>query len=222
MEQLKQDLTKLIQSMFDNSLEHVDDIFSDFESFEDYYNNVFVRWRFNDGDSDIDIDDFASHYDFSYFDALTIIKEHYENIGEHFEDYDNKYKIWEMVCYICAIDASYEITHDPKYKTYYDTRTPREKFIQDCNSKLKETRPTLDKLVKLQYNIENEYFVNLGLFRIDKATELLQVINLIYQKRMKICQETMNEGLYIKRCKHFKELYNELLDFKQRAIKLKD
>jgi len=116
MEQLKQDITKLIKSMFDNSLEFMDK-FDDFDAFLDYYDE-FVRWRFNDGDCDLDVDDFASIYDFSYFDALKIIKQYHMDMEEHFDDYDDKDKVWNMVCFICANECSHEIVYDPKYKVY--------------------------------------------------------------------------------------------------------
>lgn len=228
MEQLKENIIKEVKKHFDQVLDDDDEAkcnylyFDDLEDFYEYYVEEFLNKYYNQDDF-IYIDDvlFRETYgDFNWFDALKIIKNFETEMGCGWDDYDDETKVWNYLCYVCAYENDF--LKNDEYKIWYSVKNPQQKFIEDCNSKLKETRPTLDKLVKLQYNIENEYFVNLGLFRIDKATELLQVINLIYQKRMKICQETMNEGLYIKRCKHFKLSYNELLDFKQRAIKLKD
>lgn len=226
MEQLKENIIKEIKKHFDQVLDDDDEAkcnylyFDDFEDLNTYYFEEFLN-KYYDRDDFIPIDDVLyreTYGDFNWFDALKIIKKFDTEMGCGWDDYDEEKKVWNYLCYVCAYQNDF--LKNEEYKIWYVN--PQQKFIDDCNSKLKEIRPTMDKLVKLQYNKENKYFVNLGLFRIDKATELLQVINLVYQKRLKICQETMKEGLYIKRCKYFKELYNELLDFKQRAIKLKD
>lgn len=216
MEQLKQDLTKEIQSIFDI---WIDDEFNDFESFESEYDD-FVYRRFNDGDTAIDIDDFASVYDFSYFDALTIIKEYYVDIGEHFEDYDDKDKIWEMVCYICARDATYEITHDPKYKKFYH-HDPVGDFKNECDEKIQylENRCWGNKVIdKVEKNTKIRYFQHLKEFDTSKAEEDLKIINLIYQKYMKQVETTSNEDRYIGYCDYLKKEYQKLFDFKCRGL----
>ena len=226
MEQLKEDLTKLINSMFYNSLEHNDDVFDDFEKFEEGYDE-FVGWRFNDGESDLDVDDFASHFDFCYFDALKIIKEYYEdNIGEHFEDYDDKDKIWDMVCYICAVDATYEITHDPKYKKFYH-HDPVGDFKNECDEKIQELENgDWDKCVpigRMEKHTTLRFFKHLKELDISKAEEDLKVINLIYQKNMKQFQDTVIKGkipesFYIDHCDYVKKEYDKLFDFKSRGV----
>ena len=229
MEQLKENIIKEVKKHFDQVLDDADELkfnylyFEDLEDLYEYYCEDFLN-KYYDREDFIPIDDvlFRETYgDFNWFDALKIIKKFDTEMGGGWDDYDDEEKVWNYLCYVCALDGN-DFLKNEEYKIWYNVRNPRQKFIDDCGSKIKDTREGMDKLVKFQYNIENEYFVNLRLFRIDKATELLQVINLVYQKRLKICEETMKEGLYIKRCKHFKELYNELLDFKQRAIKLKD
>ncbi len=227
MEQLKQNLTKLIKSMFDNSLEHLHDEFDEFASFEDYYNDEFVHWRFNDGDSDLDVDDFASIYDFSYFDALKIIKEHYEELGDAFWDYDDKDKIWNMVCYICASDACYEITHDPKYKKFYH-HDPVGDFKNDCDEKIQELENSgdWDKCVpigRMEKHTTIRFFKHLKEFDTSKAEEDLKVINLIYQKNMKQFQDKVIKGkipesFYIDHCDYVKKEYNKLLEYKLKGL----
>ncbi len=223
MEQLKEDLTKIIQSMFDNSLEYTEEgEFDDFEKFEEYYQE-FVRWRFNDGQSDIDIDDFTSHFEFSYFDALTIIKEFHEDIGEHFEDYDNKDKIWEFVCYICARDATNEITNDPKYKQYI--LPPKERFIKKCNEQIKELQEEDDteftKKSKLFLKVSIECLEYLKKFDIDNVNKKIHLINLIFQSKMKDFEKAP-EQIYINVCKMCKRKYEFILSYKEEAIKIKD
>lgn len=229
MEQLKENIIKEVKKHFDQVLDDDDEAkcnylhFEDLDDFYEYYNEEFFN-KYYDREDFIPIDHvlFRETYgDFNWFDALKIIKDYNTDIGyDNWDDYDDEQKVWNYLCYVCACENDF--LKNEEYKIWYNVKNPKQKFIEDCDSKIKEIRPTIDKLVKFQYNMENEYFVNLGLFRIDRATELLQVINLVYQKRLKICQETMKEGLYIKRCKHFKLSYDELLDFKQRAIEIKD
>lgn len=223
MNQLKEYLTKLIQSMFDNSLEYTEEgEFDDFEKFQDCYDE-FVRWRFNDGDSDLDI---ASVHDFSYFDALKIIKEFHEDIGEHFEDYDDKDKIWNMVCYICANDATYEITNDPKYKKFYHD-DPVGDFKNECDDKIQELENgDWDKCVpigRMEKHTTIRFFKHLKELDISKAEEDLKVINLIYQKNMKqfrdkVIQGKVPEVFYIDHCDYVKKEYEKLFDFKCRCL----
>jgi hypothetical protein len=226
MEQLKENLTKVIRSMFDNSLQHIDK-FYDFESFQDYYNDEFVRWRFNDDDSDLDIHDFASIYEFSYFDALKIIKEYYVDIEEHFEDYDDKQKIWNMVCFVCAINATVEITYDPKYKDMYHY-DPIGDFKNECDEKIQELENSgdWDKCVpigRMEKHTTIRFFKHLKEFDTSKAEEDLKVINLIYQKNMKQFQDKVIKGkvpevFYIDHCDYVKKEYNKLFDFKCRGL----
>jgi hypothetical protein len=229
MEQLKENIIKEVKKHFDQVLDDEDEekcnylYFQDLEDLYEYYCEDFLN-KYYDREDFIPIDDvlFRETYgDFNWFDALKIIKKFDTEMGGGWDDYDDEEKVWNYLCYVCALDGN-DFLKNEEYKIWYNVINQRQKFIDDCGSKINDTREGMDKLVKFQYNIQNEYFVNLRLFRIDKATELLQVINLVYQKRLQICEETMKEGLYIKRCKHFKELYNELLAFKQRAIKLKD
>ena len=230
MEQLKENIIKEVKKHFDQVLDEDDEAkcnylhFENLDDFYVYYNDEFIYKYYNEEDF-IPIDDvlFRETYgDFNWFDALKIIKDYNTDMScDDWDDYDDEQKVWNYLCFVCA-EVGNDFLENEEYKIWYNVKNQQQKFIEECEHKMKDIGPPLDKLVKFQYRMENKYFVNLRAFRIDKASELLQVINLVYQKRLKICQEKMSEGVYINRCKHFKLLYDELLDFKQRAIEIKD
>ena len=211
-----------VQKLFDLWLYEVDDDDLDYDDMEDFrkeYDN-FVEKIFNDKYAPFDTKDFK--LDFCWFDVLKIIKTHYEDI-EQFDDYDDEEIVWKTFCYVCAYQACDDITEQRKYKLII--KTPQEKFIKACNTQIKniveEHDTEFKKKTKLLKKVSIQYFEYLKKFDIENANKNLQVINLLFQAKMKEFEKAP-EQKYIDVCNMCKKKYEFVLLFKQEAIKIKD
>lgn len=212
-----------VQKLFDLWLYEVDDDDLDYDDMEDFrkeYDN-FVEKIFNDKYAPFDKKDFK--HEFSWFDVLKIIKTHYWDIDEQFDDYDDEEIVWKSFCYIIACQACYDITEQRKYKLLI--KTPQEKFIKACNTQIKniveEHDTEFKKKTKLLKKVSIQYFEYLKKFDIENANKNLQVINLLFQAKMKEFEKAP-EQKYIDVCNMCKKKYEFVLLFKQEAIKIKD
>jgi len=231
MEQLKENIIKEVKKHFDQVLDDDDEAkcnylyFDDLEDLYEYYFEAFLN-KYYDREDFIPIDDvlFRETYgDFNWFDALKIIKKFDTEMGCGWDDYDDEEKVWNYLCYVCAYENDF--LKNEEYKIWYNVKNPQQKFIDDCDEKVQrlENGCCGNKVIdKVEKNKKITYFKHLKEFDISKAEEDLKVINLIFQKYMKQVETTSNEECYIGYCDYLKQKYKELLDFKQRAIKLKD
>ena len=211
-----------IQKLFDLWLFNTDDDdldYDDLEHFQEEY-DTFVEKTFNDKYAPFDKKDFK--HDFCWFDVLKIIKTHYLDI-EQFDDYDDEEIVWKVFCYVCARQACDDITEQRKYKLII--KTPQEKFIKACNTQIKniveEDDTEFKKKSKLLKKVSIQYFEYLKKFDIENANKNLQLINLLFQSKMKEFEKEP-EQKYIDVCKMCKKKYEFVLAFKQEAIKIKD
>jgi hypothetical protein len=211
-----------IQKLFDLWLFNTDDDdldYDDLEHFQEEYDN-FVEKIFSDKYAPIDKKDFK--HDFCWFDVLKIIKTYYLDI-EQFDDYDDEEIVWKVFCYVCARQACDDITEQRKYKLII--KTPQEKFIKACNTQIKniveEDDTEFKKKSKLLKKVSIQYFEYLKKFDIENANKNLQLINLLFQSKMKEFEKEP-EQKYIDVCKMCKKKYEFVLAFKQEAIKIKD
>ena len=211
-----------IQKLFDLWLFNTDDDdldYDDLEHFQEEY-DTFVEKTFNDKYAPFDKKDFK--HDFCWFDVLKIIKTYYLDI-EQFDDYDDEEIVWKVFCYVCARQACDDITEQRKYKLII--KTPQEKFIKACNTQIKniveEDDTEFKKKSKLLKKVSIKYFEYLKKFDIENANKNLQLINLLFQSKMKEFEKEP-EQKYIDVCKMCKKKYEFVLAFKQEAIKIKD
>jgi hypothetical protein len=211
-----------IQKLFDLWLFNTDDDdldYDDLEHFQEEY-DTFVEKTFNDKYAPFDKKDFK--HDFCWFDVLKIIKTYYLDI-EQFDDYDDEEIVWKVFCYVCARQACDDITEQRKYKLII--KTPQEKFIKACNTQIKniveEDDTEFKKKSKLLKKVSIQYFEYLKKFDIENANKNLQLINLLFQSKMKEFEKEP-EQKYIDVCKMCKKKYEFVLAFKQEAIKIKD
>ena len=211
-----------IQKLFDLWLFNTDDDdldYDDLEHFQEEY-DTFVEKTFNDKYAPFDKKDFK--HDFCWFDVLKIIKTYYLDI-EQFDDYDDEEIVWKTFCYVCACQACDDITEQRKYKLII--KTPQEKFIKACNTQIKniveEDDTEFKKKSKLLKKVSIQYFEYLKKFDIENANKNLQLINLLFQSKMKEFEKEP-EQKYIDVCKMCKKKYEFVLAFKQEAIKIKD
>lgn len=212
-----------VQELFDLWLLNADDDdldYDDLEDFQEEYDN-FVNKIFLDKYAAFDTKDFK--HDFCWFDVLKIIKTYYWDIDEPFDDYDNQDKVWKTFCYVCACQGREEITVQLKYKIYI--KTPQEKFIKACNIQIKHLEEpdttNFERKTKLLKKATIQYYEYLKKFDIDNANKNLQVINLLFQAKMKEFEKA-TEQIYIDVCKMCKTKYEHILEFKHEAIKIKD
>lgn len=213
-----------VQKLFDlwllNAVDDDDLDYDDLEDFQEEYDN-FVEKTFNDKYAPFDTKDLK--HDFCWFDVLKIIKCYHWDIDEQFDDYDDQETVWKVFCYVCASQARDEITEQRKYKLYI--KTPQEKFIKACNTQIKniieENDTEFKKKSKLLKKVSIQYFEYLKKFDIENANKNLQVINLLFQSKMKEFEKAP-EQKYIDVCKMCKKKYEFVLLFKQEAIKIKD
>ena len=222
MEQLKELLISEIKKEFDLYLDDHDEercnylIFDDLEEFKDFYDN-FVEEYFNEGeDSPLERRD----YNFSWFDGFKIIKEYVTEIDIPFDDYDEENKSWNMLCYACARQSDiYELD---EYKIWY--KTPKQNFTHMCHKQLEyfDRQTFNDGPQKVEYNAIKKFYKSLIEFDIEKATQNLNIINLVFQKYMRQYEKEKDEGEYIKICNSYMGKYKTHLHFKEQAIKLKD
>lgn len=238
MEQLKEDIIKEVKKHFDQVLDDEDEAkcnylhFEDLEDLYEYYCEDFLN-KYYDREDFIPIDEvlFRETYgDFNWFDALKIIKKFDTEMGCGWDDYDDEEKVWNYLCYVCALDGN-DFLKNEEYKIWYNVINPRQKFIDDCGEKIEDLENGYwDKCVpigRMEKRTTIRFFKHLKELDISKAEEDLKIINLIYQKNMKQFQDTVLnkkvlEVFYIEHCDYLKKEYEKLLDFKQRAIKLKD
>lgn len=212
-----------VQELFDLWLLNADDDELDYDDLEDFQEeyDTFVEKIFSDKYAAFDTKDFK--HDFCWFDVLKIIKSYYWDIDEQFDDYDHEEIVWKTFCYVCARQACEEITDQPKYKLYI--KTPKEKFIKACKIQIKDLEEEDDtefkKKTKLLKKATIKYYEYLKNFDIDNANKNLQVINLLFQAKMKDFEKG-TEQQYIDVCKLFKTKYEHILEFKEEAIKIKD
>ena len=228
MEQLKKDMDVEIKELFDHYLEEEDEarcnymIFDDLDAFKDFYEE-FVQEYFNSDNREVWIDSFASNYDFSWFDAFKVIKQFMEDIDDTFDNYDDQDKSWDMFCYACARMS--DICELDEYKIWY--KTPKQNFIHKCNKQLEFYDRQLisvfkDGPEKVEYNAIMNFYKSLIDFDIDKATQNLTIINLVFQRYMRKYEKEHDENEYIHICNSFMGKYNTHLHFKEQAIKIKD
>jgi hypothetical protein len=230
MEQLKENMMSEIKKVFDEYLEEADEeacnylIFDDLDKFEEFYDDFAMEYFNRENHTPIDQDTFMDKYYFCWFDAFKIIKEFYEEMDATFDDYDDEQKSWDAFCYVCARESTF-LEFD-KYKFWF--KTPKQKFVNDCNSRIEDINacvsikisPSLKNCSKFEKQTRLKYYQNLKVLDIDNAEKNLQVINLILQKEMKK-YEKGKECIYIEVCNDCKKSYNYLLKFKERAIELK-
>ena len=212
-----------VQELFDLWLLNADDDdldYDDLENFQEEYDN-FVDKIFDDKYAAFDTKDFK--HEFCWFDVLKIIKSYYWDIDEQFDYYDNQDQVWKTFCYVCACQAREEITVQLKYKLYI--KTPQEKFIKACNKQIKylegEDDTEFKKKSKLLKKVSIQYYEYLKKFDIDNANKNLQLINLLFQSKMKEFEKAP-EQMYIDVCKMCKKKYEFIILFKHEAIKIKD
>ena len=213
-----------VQKLFDIWLFNADDDDLDYDDLEDFQEeyDTFVDKIFMDKYASIDKKDFK--HDFCWFDVLKIIKTHFLDYDDElFHDYDDEEIVWKTFCYVCARQARDEITDQRKYKLLI--KTPQEKFIKACNTQIKniveEDDTEFKTKTKLLKKVSIQYFEYLKKFDIENANKNLQVINLLFQSKMKEFEKAP-EQKYIDVCKMFKTKYELILEFKHEAIKIKD
>ena len=187
MEQLKELLISEIKKEFDQYLDDHDEercnylIFEDLEEFQDFY-DTFVQEYFNESESPLERGD----YNFSWFDGFKIIKEYVTEYDIEFDNYDDEDKSWNMLCYVCARQSDiYELD---EYKIWY--KTPKQNFTHKCHKQLEFYDRQLISLFndgpqKVEYNAIMKFYKSLIEFDIDKATQNLNIINLVFQKYMR-------------------------------------
>ena len=222
METLQSNMSREIKRVFDEHLK--EDLetsswlsFDDEEHFQEYYYDYV---RFNFGSDSIDMKLFWDKYDFYWFDAFKIIKLFHDG-QEAFDDYDDEEASWCALCNACAWNSTfYELD---EYKQYIVP--PKEKFIKACNEQIKELQEEDDtefeKKSKLFLKVSIECLQYLKKFDIDNVNKKLQLINLIFQSKMKEFEKAP-EQTYIDVCKMCKRKYEHILSYKEEAIKIKD
>ena len=222
MEQLQINMSREIKKLFDEHLK--EDLetsswlsFEDEQHFKEYYDDYV---RFNFGSDSIDMDLFKHKYDFDWFDAFKIIKVFHDG-QEAFDDYDDEEASWCTLCNVCASNSTFYRLDE--YKQYIVP--PKEKFIKACNTQIKniveEDDTEFKTKTKLLKKVSIQYFEYLKKFDIENANKNLQVINLLFQSKMKEFEKAP-EQKYIDVCKMCKKKYEFVLAFKQEAIKIKD
>lgn len=225
MEQLKANMDIEIKELFDAYLEDEDEarcnylIFDDLNDFKDFYEG-FIQEYFNSDNQYIVSNEFSQIYDFSWFDAFKVIKQYMEDVDDPFQDYDDQDKSWNMFCYACARMS--DLCELDEYKIWY--KTPKQNFTQKCHKQLEfyggQLIQTFEKgPQKVEYNAIMKFYKSLIDFDIDKATQNLTIINLVFQTYMK--QYEKDEGEYIDICNDYMGKYNTHLHFKEQAIKIK-
>ena len=228
MEQLKANMDIEIKELFDRYLEDEDEercnylIFDDLADFKDFYEG-FVQEYFNSDRGELFHSDFASTYDFSWFDAFKVIKQYMEDVDDTFIDYDDQDKSWNMFCYACARMS--DICELDEYKMWY--KTPKQNFTHKCHKQLEFYEDQLTSYhregpEKVEYNAYVKFYKSLIDFDIDKATQNLTIINLVFQRYMRKYEKEENEKEYLLICHNYMTLYKNHLDFKEQAIKIKD
>ena len=228
MEQLKKDMDTEIKELFDRHLEEEDDercnymIFDDLNDFKDFYEE-FVEEYFNSDNPYILCDEFSCIYDFSWFDAFKVIKQYMEDIDDTFEDYDDQDKSWNMFRYACArMSDLYELD---EYTIWY--KSAKQNFTHKCHKQLEFYDGQLIAVFKkgpekVQYNAIMNFYKSLIDFDIDKATQNLTIINLVFQRYMRKYEKEHDEKEYIHICNSYMAQYKVHLHFKEQAIKIMD
>ena len=226
METLKENMMSEIKKAFDAYLEEADEeacnylLFDDLEDFKEFYSNYCNEYFNSDNYSPIDDVLFTRKYDFDWFDAFKIIKEYWEAVGEPFDDYDDEQASWDAFCYACANQAKF--IELEVYELWFIT--PKQKLVRDCDIQIQHINDadetTLYRNTLFLKKTTIQYYEYLKEFNIDKANENLQVINLLFQKKM-IEFEKGIEQKYLEVCNMCKRQYDHILKFKERANKLK-
>ena len=226
MEQLIKDMNTEIKELFDKYLEDEDEsrcnylIFDDLDDFKDFYDE-FVEESFNSDNEQFSVDWFSSSYDFSWFDAFKVIKLFMDDVGCTFNDYDDQDKSWTMFCYACARMS--DICELDEYTIWYKSR--KQNFTHKCHKQLEFYEDQLTSYhregpQKVEYNAYVKFYKSLIDFDIDKATQNLTIINLVFQRYMRKYEKEENEKEYILICHNYMTLYNNHLYFKEQAIKI--
>jgi hypothetical protein len=222
METLQSNMSREIKRLFDEHLK--EDLetstwlsFENEHDFQDYYDD-YVRFNFYGGSIDMDL--FRHKYDFDWFDAFKLIKQFHDG-QEAFDDYDDEKESWIALCNVCAWNSTFYRLDE--YKQYIIP--PKEKFIKACNIQIKDLEEpdttNFERKTKLLKKATIQYYEYLKKFDIDNANKNLQVINLLFQAKMKEFEKA-TEQQYIDVCKLCKKKYEHIIAFKHEAIKIKD